>query len=389
MDDTSKPIRVIYFVTTLVRGGGERNLVQYCLNMDPSKFQIEVWCLYKVESAFADRLVANGINIRYLANRNERRSKLIWTVGKALAKSNAELIHVFLPTVAYYAVFAKAVYRMKTPILFSSGGVTMTLLGQKAMFRYGLSRYAYPIICNSQTVKNWWTGIGVDPKLLRVIQNGHDLALYQQPVDTLSIRDQLGVKEDEFLILTVGRLIATKRVCDLIQAMAILKEQFPNRLRLVIAGDGPVRESLSELCESLGVTDRVNFLGVRSDVVSLLKTADLFAFPSESEGLPNAVIEASLAGVPIVGSNIGPVSEVVKHRESALLCDTRSPSELAELIAELIVNPEMAKELADNAKKNAESRFKLEFALVKMTNAYYDAMAGRTVCQARQASKLS
>lgn len=373
----SKPIRVIYLVTTLSRGGGERNLVQYCLNMDRSKFQIEVWCLYKIESEFSDRLTASGFKIRYLANPGERRTRLIWSVGKALAKADADLIHVFLPTVAYYAVFAKAVCRMKTPILFSSGGVAMTLIGQKAMCRYGVGRYAYPIICNSETVKNWWTEAGVDPDLLRVIQNGHDLAIYQQPVDTQQVRQQLGVNDNEVLILTVGRLIATKRICDLLQAFVQLNQRFPNRVRLAMAGDGPEQDSLIELSESLGISDRVSFLGTRSDVVPLLKSADLFAFPSESEGLPNAVIEASLAGLPVVASSIGPVLEVVKDRESALIFETGSSEQLAEAVAELIADPNFAQRLALNAKKHAESRFKLESTLEKLSIAYCDAIAGR------------
>ena len=350
-------------------------MVQYCLNMDRSRYQIEVWCLYKIESEFEDLLDSNGINVRYLAVPGQSRVKLVWAVGRELSKANVDLIHVFLPTVAYYAVFAKAFFRMKTPILFSSGGVTMTLTGQKAMFRYGLGRYAYPIICNSQTVKDWWTGIGVDPPLLRVIQNGHDLRPYQRPVNTSAVRSELGVKEGETLILTVGRLISTKRVCDLLHAFVDLNKRFPDRLRLAIAGDGPVMESLVELSKSLGIEDRVQFLGSRSDVISLLKSADIFAFPSESEGLPNAVIEASLAGTPIVGSNIGPVTEVVVDRESALLCDTRSPDQLADRISELIDNPKRGIELAANAKREAESRFRLENTLQKIDEAYHDAIS--------------
>ena len=144
----------------------------------------------------------------------------------------------------------------------------------------------------------------------------HDLEQFNAPFDRDAYRQKLGLEDTAFVITTVGRLIETKRHTDLLEACAKVNSDRLN-IQILIVGDGPDQESLRQQAAKLELTSRIQFLGTRDDVVQLMRSSDVFAFPSESEGLPNAVIEAALCKLPIVASDIKPVLEIVDSERSA------------------------------------------------------------------------
>jgi glycosyltransferase involved in cell wall biosynthesis len=142
-------------------------------------------------------------------------------------------------------------------------------------------------------------------------------------------------------------------------------------------GDGPKRAALETQAHSLDVGNAVTFAGNRSDVIDLLRSADLFLFPSESEGLSNAVIEACLARLPIVACSISGVADIVRDGEEALLVPPRSPMRLVAAVETCLWKAVLAEKLAGAAQRCALDNYGLEHFLTRLYDAYDNALAYR------------
>lgn len=167
---------------------------------------------------------------------------------------------------------------------------------------------------------------GLDHERVRVIPNGRNADRFK-PVDAAgrrAARSALGLPDDADIAAVVGALSSEKRVDLAIRAVA----QLPG-VRLVVAGDGPERQRLTEVANRLA-PGRVVFLGATDESVGVLSAADVLVLSSDSEGVPGVLIEAGLAGLPVVATDVGWVSDVVRHGATGLLVEPGSSERLAE-----------------------------------------------------------
>jgi glycosyltransferase involved in cell wall biosynthesis len=154
----------------------------------------------------------------------------------------------------------------------------------------------------------------------RVIPNAVDVARFSpgQPSMRESTRRRFGASPEAFLWLAVGSLDPQKDHEGLLRAAARLRERHPC-LRIAIAGDGPLRESLRRVSHGMALEDTVCWLGLRTDVPDLLVASDAFVLSSRWEGSPNALLEALAAAVPVVATDVGGVRELVQNGRSGFL----------------------------------------------------------------------
>lgn len=169
------------------------------------------------------------------------------------------------------------------------------------------------------------------------------------PAAVAELRNDLGIADDEQVILSVGRLSKEKGHADLIAAFRQLVTDRSENYRLVIVGDGPERNRLQSLAEDGRFADRVRFTGQVANVQPFYALADVFVMASHSEGSPNALLEAMAAGVPVVATAVGGVPEIVTHNETALLVQPADPNALAAAISVLFCEPVLRARLAANA----------------------------------------
>jgi glycosyltransferase involved in cell wall biosynthesis len=215
---------------------------------------------------------------------------------------------------------------------------------------------------------------GVPESKIRVIHNGRDLDRFS-PTDRqrrIATRAALGLG-DEPTILTLARLDEQKGHRHLIDALAILSPRRPN-LVTILAGDGPLEQSLRAQCAALGL-DRVRFLGYRRDVAELLEAADIVVLPSLYEGLPLVAIEALAAGRPMVATEVDGTPEVVIHEKTGLLVPPANPEALAAAIERLLSDPAMALRLGSEGRKFVQENFALQ-RQIEQTVALYSELTG-------------
>jgi glycosyltransferase involved in cell wall biosynthesis len=189
----------------------------------------------------------------------------------------------------------------------------------------------------------------------------HNSIRLRPPASAEAMRDlrtRLRIADDEQIILSIGRLSREKAHVDLISAFKLLRETHPEiKGKLMIVGDGPERARLEAGSRSPGVQSDVIFTGQQSDVQPFYGVADVFVLPSHSEGSPNVLLEAMVAGVPIVATHVGGVPEIVETNQSALLVPPNGPRELAEAITRVLSDSDLARRLSSNASVMVASKF--------------------------------
>lgn len=243
------------------------------------------------------------------------------------------------------------------------------------------SRWCDRIVSVSEFHRRWALELGIchPPKIL-AIPNGI-AALASPEVIPADLRGELGVREDDLLILSMARLAPDKGLEFLIEAAALLLRS-ERHFRIAIAGDGEVRSRLEELAFNLGVSDRVSLLGFREDVSDLLAACDLVVLPSLREGLSIALLEAMAAGKPIVATDIGSHRELASQAEIAQLVPPADAPALCEAILQLTRNPVLMARLGAKAQVLFESQYTEDRMLNNYKQLYFDLLKEKCPAEA-------
>lgn len=174
---------------------------------------------------------------------------------------------------------------------------------------------------------------------MMMMPNGVDLAKFTNERKTdRALRSELGIGQDEFVWLAIGRLVDAKDYPTMLKAWAIVRKASAASA-LIIVGEGPDRLSLENLSRDLGLTDSVRFLGIRSDISSLMSVSDAYVMSSLWEGLPMVLLEASACELPIVATNVGGNREIIRDGISGYLTDSACPEQLADKMISLMKLP--------------------------------------------------
>lgn len=200
------------------------------------------------------------------------------------------------------------------------------------------------VIAPSAYVRDHLIERGVKPEQVQVVYPSVDPArIDRAPV--LDLRAQLGLASDTLLVGCVAVLRRDKGHHELIVAMQTLFTRYP-KLHLVLVGGGsPGYEQLQALIASLGLQSRVHLLGARTDVPSILPNLDVFALATHMEASGTVFAEAGCAGIPVVGSRVGGVPEMMQEGRSGFLVDLHDQQAWGEALEQLIQNPGLRQEM--------------------------------------------
>jgi glycosyltransferase involved in cell wall biosynthesis len=199
------------------------------------------------------------------------------------------------------------------------------------------------------------------PEKIAVLHNAVKLPTAGHGTDAIrfqAIREQLGIRPMDRVLLAIGRLSKEKAHTDLVAALARLLQLKPDlRVQLVILGEGPERAAIEESVRAAGLQDVVKMPGHVNDVSGYYRMADLMVISSVSEGSPNVLLEAMAAGVPVVATAVGGIPEIARDQEQALLVPPRDPAAMARAIDVLLSSPETTDKLVTAARSLAATRY--------------------------------
>jgi glycosyltransferase involved in cell wall biosynthesis len=226
------------------------------------------------------------------------------------------------------------------------------------------------LVASSSRTKNNAVQAGVKPDRIEVIYNAI-MPFDVDGVDRNAVREKLGLRADEIFLLAVGRLVYEKGHEFLVEAMSAVTRA-DGRAVAGICGVGPLREELSHQIERLGLQEKVKLLGQWGDISELLAAADVFVLPSRWEGLPMALLEAMMAGLPVIAARVEGVDEVVEHGAHGLLVPLESPAELARAILQLLGSPQERARMG----KAARERVMTSYTTDRMCEQYLQVIEG-------------
>ncbi|MDD6312205.1 MAG: glycosyltransferase family 4 protein [Firmicutes bacterium] len=190
------------------------------------------------------------------------------------------------------------------------------------------------------------------------------------PSDRASLLREINAKNDDFIIISVGELNRNKNNRTIIEALGKLKTP---SVHFILCGVGSCKDELSALAEHYGISDRVHFLGYRSDIPTLLKSADAFVMSTLREGLPRSIMEAMSAGLPCVVSDIRGNNDLIDHN-GGFLCGPCDSSSFAEAINTLSVNPEMCTRMGEYNREKVKN-YDTEIVCRMMNDIYIETLA--------------
>jgi glycosyltransferase involved in cell wall biosynthesis len=193
---------------------------------------------------------------------------------------------------------------------------------------------------------------------IRVVHNSAEVSDSISAEAANQIRRNLGLDYNTKVLIAIGRLSFEKGHADLIRALDRLRRARPNLVwKLLIIGSGPEQPNLGTAVRQLGLDAHVIFVGQQTDVLPFLQISDLMVLPSHSEGSPHVVFEAMSAGVPILGTRVGGIPEILTDGQTAILVPPKNPEAMASGIVRLLESPEMALSLASRARETLTERF--------------------------------
>ena len=237
-------------------------------------------------------------------------------------------------------------------------------------------RSADAVISVSTRMKKKIIELGIDPNKVYIIPNGVDLKLFRPPSkqdieDIIKVRKLFGINDDEFLIVKTRHLHPVYGLHYLIYAMKMVTQRVKN-VKLIITGEGPLRDTLLELARKLEVDKYVRFVGTVPRILmpKLMQASSIYVNTSLSEGCPVSLIEAAASGVPIVSFDVGGVSDIVVDGFNGFLCPPRNPKAIADRILYLLENPSEIKRMGLNGRRLAEEKFDMEKKVTEIIKLY-------------------
>lgn len=351
-------MKVLQVITSLNTGGAEKLILDSVPLYQKKGVATDVLSLNANETSFWQQLKgkSNG-KLTGLTKKSVYNPLLVFKIMPYLKKY--DVIHVHLFPALYWVVLAKVLSASKTPIVYtehSTHNKRRTHFLLKKLDRYIYSKVDKIITIADEVDKNLKTHLkSRTVKKFQMINNGVDVASFSNA--TAKSKTDF-FKEEDYLLIQVSSFRPQKDQPTLIRSLLSL----PQNVKLILVGDGPLKIENETLVKQLNLQERVRFLGVRSDIPALLKTANVVVLSSIYEGMSLSSIEG-MAAKPFIGSNVPGLREIVEGY--GLLFEKGNAEELAQLISKLYHDQEFYNQIAKKCLERAQ-----EFDISKMVEKY-------------------
>ena len=321
------------------------------------------------DSAIASRAEAAGIRVHAVSNR-ARRIGAARRLRQLIREKRFNLVYANEPHALTAAWLARAPRHV--PVVAARRVVFPLSRSPISLARY---RAATRIVAISQAVRSELLAAGLDAQRIEVVPDGVEIPDPIRPEVRLHARERLGLPADAIVIVNVGALSAEKGHALLIEAFAKLRREIGN-CRLLIAGDGPLRVQLERQAQGADVGAAITFAGFVSDVDSVYRAGDLFAFPSLHEGAGTSLLRAMAFGLPVLALARGGVSEIIAHGGNGVLVQKASADALAQAAAAMLRDMELRERLSKAARETVASKYSAD-RMVERTAQIFDQLVSR------------
>lgn len=350
---TLLPLRVCYVIWSLELGGAEQVLMRLASGMRRRGHAVSIVTL-NAAGVYAPHMTGQGVDVIPLHKRGTYDITVVWRMARVLKRLRPDVVHTHLWGASVWGRLAAWLAGVQIIIAHEHG-----MQPWRGRFHFACDRWlakvTYRILFASEQVLRVYherTGIGLSR--CAVIPNGVNIHPVTQ--DRTTFRRARGWSAEERVFISVGRLSPEKGYADLLEAFAGVVTQLPHA-RLVLVGDGEERAALQDLQGRIGLNGQVTFAGRQDDVASWLAAGDVYVQPSRREGLPLAVLEAMVAGLPVVATAVGDVPRLITDGREGHLVAAGQPQALAAKLVAVGQNLGAQQPVVDAAKRLVASRY--------------------------------
>ena len=371
--NASQP-KVLHVTFNMGIGGTEQVIRQLVLGSRGQEVEHEIVCIDGQVGAIGEQMREEGIPVHRVSRAPGFDRKLIKNLRGLIRARNVSIVHC----------------HQYTPFLY--GRLAAVGTGAKVVFtehgRFHPDRYRYKaalinpllailtsdVVAISSATRDALAKYEFMPKSkIKVIYNGIQ-PLKADPARINELRSELGIPADSFVYGTVSRLDPVKNQVMMLESFARCLKDYPDSYLLVV-GDGPVRQRLEELAESLGVSEKAIFTGFITEPAQHLALMDAFLLPSHTEGTSMTLLEAMSLGIPAVVTAVGGNVEVVEHEVSGLITPDSDIAAFAKEMARLQQQTDLREHISVAARARFQSRFSAEAMAKSYLRIYHQMFA--------------
>jgi glycosyltransferase involved in cell wall biosynthesis len=373
---SDRPIRVHALIDTLGVGGAEMVLAEFAEVAALGGIALSVGYLKEVAASHsATRLRAAGVQPRPALIGRHLGPAAFVAVRRQLAQLRPDLVHTHLGYAdllggpAARSLGIPAVSTLHAHAWPADARERVKLAAMALARRRSTAR----VVAVSESARAAYLASGADrPEHVVVVRNG--IAGTAQPGAGRALRAELGIDAGALVVAMVSSLRAEKAHDVAFAAVGELLDAIPS-LRLLVVGDGPLRDPVQRAARALGPS--VLAPGYRADVMAVLDAADVLLHPSRHDALPTSIIEALAASTPVLATRVGGIPELVVDGVSGVLVPAPpAASEIAAALAELLRDPDRRRRLAAAGRARFEAEFTADRWAVRMGELYRSVLAG-------------
>jgi L-malate glycosyltransferase len=366
----SVPIPIALALTSFDPGGTERQVTELISRLNRQIFTVHAVCLRR-EGLWLDKAVASAASVaEFRLNRFASIStgRRLLEFAAWCRRHRIALVHACDFYANVFALPGAALGRVPVRI----GSRRDLLLPERTNAQHALQRHAYRfahrIVANSSAAGRQVAAEGIRHARISVIRNGIDPSAFRAAEHRTCRR----------VVTTVANLRAEKGHDTLIDAAAVVVRRFGD-VRFQFAGDGPMRQTLERQARARGVESHIEFVGHCENVPALLAATDLFVLPSHTEAFPNSLVEAMVAGVPSIATNVGGIPELIEHNRNGLLVAPGDAAALADAVIALIEDDARARSLGRAARETILERYSYDLMIREFEELYLRELAAHGV----------
>jgi sugar transferase (PEP-CTERM/EpsH1 system associated) len=366
-------------------GGLENGLVNLVNRLPADRFRHAIVALDGVGEDFRRRLQRPGVPVLSIGKRPGKDLPSYYRMWRTLRRLQPDIVHTRnLGTLDMQLAAAAAGVRRRVHGEHGwSPADPQGLDPRNLRLRRLLRSLPRGYVAMSRDIARWLEqSIGVPAARIHQLYSGVDAGRFRPegafPADLPWPRDP-GAGAPPVILGSVGRFDPIKNHAGLLRAFRAILERHPEwrgRLRLIIAGDGPMRGDLEALAQELGLEDSAWLPGARSDVPELMRAMDVFVLPSINEGISNTILEAMATGRPVVAGRAGGNPELVVDGLTGALYDQGDPNGLATAMEQYVQQADLRQSHGEAGRRRVIEQFSLD-AMVTRYGEFYDDVLGR------------
>lgn len=375
------PHKILYVTSSpgAIFGGGKKVFFSLIQGLDKEIFQPVVCC--SKEGLYSDLLANAGILVRPLNMDNRYNLWNVFRLARIMKEESVTIVHSQGGGRSnFFALLAAKLAKVPIKIVTVATLVERwedTSFSRRSVYKAVdrmIEKFADKFICVSEELRQaLMRGHGMTSQQVVTVHNGINISSHQCNRDREEILSELNLPKDKIIISLLGRLVWMKGIDFFLEAAHELCKSHQD-VHFLIVGDGPLRNELEQQMQQLGLSEVCTFTGFQKDIPAILKIIDILAIPSHSEGLPMVILEAMACKVPVVGTTIGGIPEMIEDGTTGFLIPPSNSAALAEKLSPLIKDETLRKDMGEAAKQRVEDFFSESKMIRETEQVYLDLM---------------